>query len=152
MFRGINHLNLDTKGRMAMPTRYRDELQADCQGKLIATIDPENTCLLIYPFPEWEVIEQKIQSLPSFNKATRRLQRLLIGHATELEVDNQGRVLLAPSLRSYAKLHKNIVLVGQGKKFELWDEASWHKQRDSWLEEESAKGDEIPESLKDLAL
>src|SRR3989338_5462927 len=131
MFRGINHINLDAKGRMAMPTRYRDRLQVDCNGQLIATIDPEAPCLLLYPFPEWEVIEQKIQALPSFNKATRRIQRLLIGHATELEIDNQGRILLPQSLREYAKLNKSIVLVGQGKKFELWDETLWHKQRDT---------------------
>src|SRR3989338_10756009 len=90
MFRGINHINLDAKGRMAMPTRYRDRLQVDCNGQLIATIDPEAPCLLLYPFPEWEVIEQKIQALPSFNKATRRIQRLLIGHPTALDIDKPG--------------------------------------------------------------
>src|SRR3990167_570489 len=126
MFRGINPISLDTKGRLAMPMRYRDRLQIDCGGKLIATIDPETTCLLIYPFQEWEIIEQKIQALSSFNKVTRRLQRLLIGHATEVDLDNQGRILLPQSLRDYAKLNKNIVLVGQGKKFELWDETNWN--------------------------
>jgi MraZ protein len=152
MFRGINHINLDPKGRVAIPMRYRDRLQLDCKNQLIATIDPEASCLLIYPMPEWEIIEQKIQALPSFNKATRRIQRLLIGHATELEIDNQGRILLPQSLREYAKLNKTLVLVGQGKKFELWDETTWHKQRDTWLAEENAKGDEIPEALQDLAL
>lgn len=152
MFRGINHISLDTKGRLAMPTRYRERLELDCHGQLIATIDPETTCLLIYPFPEWEIIEQKIQALSSFNRVTRRLQRLLIGHATELEIDNQGRILLPQSLRDYAKLSRNIVLVGQGKKFELWDERSWQEHRELWLAEESAKGDELPEQLQDLAL
>ena len=152
MFRGINPINLDAKGRLAMPMRYRDRLQVDCSGQLIATIDPETTCLLLYPFPEWEVIEQKIQALPSFNKVTRRIQRLLIGHATECEIDNQGRILLPQSLREYALLTKSIVLVGQGKKFEVWDEANWQQQRDTWLAEEGAKGDDIPEQLQDLAL
>ena len=152
MFRGINLISIDTKGRLAMPTRYRTRLQDDCHGQLIATIDPEATCLLIYPLPEWEIIEQKIQALSSFNKVTRRLQRLLIGHATEVELDSQGRILLPQSLRDYATLCKNIVLVGQGKKFELWDETNWNTHRDSWLAEESAKDDEVPEQLKDLAL
>jgi MraZ protein len=152
MFRGINHINLDAKGRMAMPTRYRDRLQLDCQGQLVATIDPESACLLLYPLPEWEKIEHKIQALSSFNKVTRRIQRLLIGHATEVEIDNQGRILFPQSLREYAKLDKSIVLVGQGKKFELWDEKTWHKQRDTWLAEENAKGDEVPEQLQDLSL
>jgi len=152
MFRGINPINMDAKGRLAMPTRYRDRLLVDCKGQLIATIDPESTCLLIYPLQEWEVIEQKIQALSSFNKVTRRLQRLLIGHATDLEMDNQGRILLPQSLRDYASLNKSLVLVGQGKKFELWDEKSWHKQRNTWLKEENAKSDEIPEQLQDLAL
>ncbi len=152
MFRGINPISLDAKGRLAMPTRYRDRLQQDCSGRLIATIDPETTCLLIYPFQEWEIIEQKIQALSSFNKVTRRLQRLLIGHATDVDLDSQGRILLPQSLRDYAKLNKNIVLVGQGKKFELWDETSWNTHRDAWLLEESAKTDELPEQLQELAL
>lgn len=152
MFRGINLISIDTKGRLAMPMRYRDRLQENCHGQLITTIDPEATCLFIYPLPEWEIIEQKIQALSSFNKATRRLQRLLIGHATEVELDSQGRILLPQSLRDYATLTKNIVLVGQGKKFELWDETNWNTHRNTWLAEESSKDDEVPEQLKDLAL
>lgn len=152
MFRGINPISLDTKGRLAMPTRYRDALQINCHGALIATIDPEVSCLLIYPLPEWEIIEQKIQALSSFNKVTRRLQRLLIGHATELTLDAQGRFLLPQSLREYAKLNKNAVLVGQGKKFELWDEATWYSHRDTWLIEESTHADELPAQLQEVAL
>jgi MraZ protein len=152
VFRGINLISIDAKGRLAMPTRYRTRLQEDCRGQLIVTIDPEATCLLIYPLPQWEIIEQKIQALSSFNKATRRLQRLLIGHATDIELDGQGRLLLPQSLRDHAMLAKNIVLVGQGKKFELWDETHWNNQRSQWLTEESSKNDEIPEQLQDLAL
>ncbi len=152
MFRGINHINLDAKGRLAMPMRYREELEIDYDNQLIATIDTDAPCLLLYPFPEWEIIEQKIQALSSFNKATRRIQRLLIGHATEVEIDKQGRILLPQSLRDYADLEKNLVLVGQGKKFELWNEDSWRQLRDTWLSEEKAKGDEVPDQLKDLAL
>lgn len=152
MFRGINPINLDPKGRLAMPTRYRDQLRRDCHGHLVATIDTESHCLLLYPLHEWEIIEQKIQALPSFNRVTRRIQRLLIGHATEVELDSQGRLLLPQTLRDYAHLNKEIVLVGQGKKFELWDEKAWHAHRQAWLQEESERGEEIPAELQDLAL
>lgn len=152
LFRGINPINLDPKGRLAMPMRYRDQLRRECHGQLVATIDTEAHCLLLYPLPEWEIIEQKIQALPSFNRVTRRIQRLLIGHATELEMDNQGRLLLPQALRDYAHLNKEIVLVGQGKKFEIWASQAWQHSRQTWLDEESSRGDDIPEELQDLAL
>src|ERR1700722_2957129 len=119
MYRGINAINLDSKGRVTLPTRYREELsqkESPSGEKLIVTIDTDSPCLLLYPLVEWQKIEQKIQALPSFNKATRRIQRLLIGHATEVDVDNSGRVLLPPLLREYANLEKEIVLIGQGNK------------------------------------
>src|SRR5688572_30585726 len=105
--------------------RYREMILNDADNQLVLTIDTEVRCLLLYPMPEWEMIEKKIESLPSFNAAARRIQRLLIGHATEVEIDKQGRILLPAELREYAALQKNIMLVGQGKKFEIWDEAYW---------------------------
>lgn len=153
MFRGINGINIDAKGRMAMPTRYRERLQLDSQNIVIITIDTEERCLLIYPKPEWEEIEAKIAALPSFQPAARRIQRLLIGHATDVELDAQGRLLLPPLLRDYAGLDKRLVLVGQGKKFELWDEAHWGSRRDLWLQEESKAGESgLPEELKSISL
>jgi MraZ protein len=134
LFRGVNALNLDTKGRMAIPTRYRERLQSYCAAKLVVTIDRDR-CLLIYPLPIWEEVERKLKQLPSFNQNARKLQRLYIGHATEVEMDGQGRVLLAPELRRFANLQKQAVLIGQGDKFELWDEESWNKLREAWLEE-----------------
>lgn len=91
MFRGVNKINLDAKGRMALPARYRDQIADCCENQLVVTIDTETRCLLLYPLPEWETIEKKIESLPSFNPAARRIQRLLIGHATDLELDASGR-------------------------------------------------------------
>lgn len=152
MFRGITALNLDPKSRLVIPTRYRDELNTACHGHLIATIDPETPCLLLYPLAAWEIIEQKIQALPSFNKATRRIQRLLIGHATECAMDGQGRVLIPPVLRDYASLDKNLMLVGQGKKFELWAETTWQTACAQWLTEESNKPEQMPSELIDIAL
>lgn len=96
MFRGVNRLNLDAKGRLAVPTRFRGRLQECCASELVVTIDRDH-CLLIYPLPEWQEIERKLMRLPSFNKATRNLQRLLVGHATDVEMDGQGRVLLPPA-------------------------------------------------------
>lgn len=152
MFRGINAILIDAKGRMAMPARYREQLQKNSVSQLVITIDTESPCLLLYPFPEWEIIEQKVQALPSFNKTARRIQRLLIGHATEVELDANGRLLLPPLLREYAQLDKKLMLIGQGKKFELWDEQQWHTGRSNWLSEETGANGELPEELQTLAL
>ncbi len=152
MFRGLNSINLDPKGRLAMPMRYRECLQAEHQGQLVITIDTESPCLLLYPMTEWEIIEKKIEALPSFNKVTRRIQRLLIGHATEIELDSHGRLLVPPPLREYAKLEKSLMLVGQGKKFELWNEQQWQTSRDTWLVEEAERDSDLPGELQSLAL
>ena len=152
MFRGIHSINLDAKGRLAIPTRYREGLREDCLGQLVLTIDTDASCLLLYPLHEWETIEAKIQALPSFNQAARRIQRLLIGHATDTEMDGNGRILVSPLLRNYAELDKKIMLVGQGKKIEIWDEALWNSGREQWLDEESAAIDDLPAEMKSLSL
>lgn len=140
MFRGVNALNLDPKGRMTMPTRYRDQLQEMCSGQVVVTVDRDH-CLLLYPLREWEEIERKLVRLPSLNKQARRLQRLLIGHATECELDGNGRILLPPLLREFAAIDKRVVMIGQGNKFEIWDENAWNAMRDQWLQED-AEGEE----------
>lgn len=136
-----------------MPTRYRERLQLDSKSSVVLTIDTDERCLLLYPLPEWEEIEKKLATLPSFNPAARRIQRLLIGHATDAEMDGQGRILLPPLLREYAGLHKRAVLVGQGKKFELWDDAHWEGCRGHWLQEESSSNESsLPDELKSISL
>jgi MraZ protein len=152
MFRGINAVNLDVKGRMAIPARYREQLARDSQSRVVTTIDTEEKCLLLYPYVVWEEIEQKIEALPTFNRVTRRIQRLLIGHATELELDGNGRILLPPLLRDYANLTKQIILVGQGKKFEIWNEKSWSGGRKNWLAEGLNELPELPTELQSLSL
>lgn len=152
MFRGVNGINIDAKGRIVMPTRYRDRLQDTSHGRIVLTIDTEERCLLLYPLTAWEEIESKLAALPSFNSAARRIQRLLIGHATETELDSHGRILLAPLLREYAGLNKRIMLVGQGKKFEIWDEDHWQQRRGEWLTEESSDDSSLPEEVKSLSL
>ncbi|MDX1443170.1 MAG: division/cell wall cluster transcriptional repressor MraZ [Gammaproteobacteria bacterium] len=150
MFRGVNNVKLDAKGRMAIPTRHRERLQALCEGQLVVTVDRDH-CLLLYPLPEWEEIEKKLVKLPSFNPQARRLQRLLVGHATELEMDSHGRVLLPQPLREFAGLEKGAVMIGQGNKFEIWDEDAWASRRDEWLAEDEDL-DALPAELESLSL
>lgn len=149
-FRGVYNLSLDAKGRIVLPARYRERLVEISNSQLVVTIDTDQPCLLIYPLNEWELIEEKIEALPSFNPTTRRIQRLLIGHATDVEVDTNGRMLLSNPLRDYARLGKKVVLIGQGKKFELWDEALWTQRMDEWLGDNSDA--EMPEALAELTL
>ena len=124
MFRGVTHLALDSKGRLAIPAKHRDVLAHHGEGRLVLTADPSH-CLLIYPLPEWEPIQQRLMGLSSFNEKIRSLQRLLVGHADDATLDGSGRILVPPALRQFAALDKHVVLVGQGKRFELWDEAKW---------------------------
>ena len=132
MFRGATKVTLDAKGRLAIPTRYRERIAARCEGQLVATVD-RDYCLLIYPFPEWEEIERKLMRLPSLDQKARRLQRLMVGHATEVEIDGHGRILLSRELREYAGLDRQAVLLGQGNRFELWDDTRWNEPRDGRL-------------------
>ena len=150
MFRGVNNINLDAKGRLAVPVRYRDYLAQHCNGEMVATIDTEERCLLIYPRPEWEDLERKVGALPSFNPASRRVQRLLIGHATDIDLDSSGRILIPPPLRQYAQLEKKTVMLGQGNKLELWSEEHWTNRRDTWLNDQSNL--ELPPELENLSL
>ncbi len=149
--RGVFALTMDAKGRMAIPTRYRSVLSDWCENQLVVTIDTDEKCLLVYPLPEWEKIEEKLEALPSFNAAARRIQRLLVGHATDIEVDSNGRMLLSQPLRDYAELGKKLVLLGQGNKFELWDEELWNSRREAYIDEE-ADNSALPDDLMQLSL
>jgi len=152
VFRGVNQLNLDAKGRLAFPSRHRDRLLSHCSGEVVATIDYRDRCLVFYPLPEWEEIERKLIALPDLQPSAKRLKRLLIGHAQELQVDGNGRALVPPPLREYAGLEKRVVLIGQGNKFELWDESLWEQRRADWLQEAAAADAELPGELESLAL
>jgi len=148
MFRGVTQLSLDAKGRLAIPARYRSELMSTCSGHLIVTVDPSK-CLLIYPQPAWEPIEQKLNNLSSFDSKTRNLQRLLVGNASDVGMDAAGRILLPPPLRLFAGLSKDVVLVGQGAKFELWDEVQWNVQIEDAL---AFKDGDMPPELDGFSL
>ncbi len=148
MFRGVAQLNLDSKGRLAVPARYREALLVRCEGRLVITADSDK-CLLLYPLPEWEPIQQKLMGLSSFNPRIRDLQRRLIGYAEDVQMDGAGRLLVSPALRDFAELTKSVVLVGQGNKFELWDGEKWQQV----LERGTGFGDDdLPPELEGFSL
>lgn len=147
LFRGATALNLDAKGRLAVPSKHRDEIASESANKLVVTAHPHR-CLLLYPQPAWEPIEQKINSLPSFDSVASSWKRLLLGHAEELELDGSGRLLVSPVLRELAGLEKQVMLVGQGSHFELWSMEGWRRQMDHAL----APGNALPASLENFSL
>ena len=142
MFRGATAVNLDSKGRVAIPTRYRSEILEKNQGQMVCTVDIRQPCLLLYPLDEWEKIEQKLLALSNFDPTQRRLQRVMLGH---------GRILLSGPLRQHAKLEKGLMLVGQLNKFEIWSAVEWHAQIEEDMEIGSS-ADFASEALKDFSL
>ncbi|MFC0180407.1 division/cell wall cluster transcriptional repressor MraZ [Thorsellia kenyensis] len=152
MFRGSSSVNLDTKGRIVIPTKYREELNDNAEGQLVCTIDLHQPCLLLYPLQEWEIIEKKLATLSSLDPQERRVKRLLLGHASECQMDSAGRVLIAPTLRQHAKLDKAIMIVGQLNKFEIWDETAWQLQINQDIEDEKSIDSVLTDRLRDFAL
>ena len=148
MFRGASQVTLDEKGRLAFPARYRERLREDRGGQLVATIDRE--CLMLYPISAWEGLEAKLMALPSLNPSARKLQRLMLGYATELKLDGHGRILLPPVLREFAGIARKAVLLGQGHRFELWEDTRWISKRDEWLAE--SEDSDLPAALESLSL
>jgi len=151
MFRGLNKINLDNKGRITIPVRYKESLNKLSNSLLICTIDQDH-CLLLYPLKFWKNIERKIMELPTLNANSRRLQRLMVGHAAELEMDSNGRILIPKELREFARLQKQTMLVGQGKKFEIWNYDDWNAGREKWLSTKEADLSDLPTELGTLSL
>lgn len=151
LFRGLNTVSLDAKGRLAIPSRHRDTIQSYCEGHLVVTIEHDGDCLAIYPVNEFEDLQRKIDALSSFDGRVKRLRRLFIGHATDVDLDGNGRILVPQDLRKYINLDKKAVLVGQGKKLELWDEEAWNARRESWLKDSADEG-EVSDQLLNLSL
>ena len=149
MFRGVQHINLDAKGRLSVPARQRESLLDISAGSVVVTIDTQSACLVLYPLREWERIERDIQDLPTLNPAVRRFQRLVLGYASEFDLDGNGRVLLPGALREYAHLEKRVVLVGQGNKLELWSESLWEAECEAAL---AAEQGDLPVELMELKL
>ena len=148
MFLGSHNISMDAKGRLAFPAKQRDTLTSACEGRIVMTAHTQDRCVLVYPETEWAQILPKIEALPTFNPVTQRIQRLLIGYATPLELDSSGRVLIPPTLRQYANLDKKIMLVGLGKKFELWSEENWLKS----VADAEFDPNDLPPDLQTLSL
>ena len=149
MFRGVQHINLDAKGRLSVPARQRESLLDLSAGSIVVTIDTQSSCLVLYPLREGERIERDVQNLPTLNPAVRRFQRLVLGYASDLDLDSNGRILLPSALREYAHLEKRVVLVGQGNKLELWSESLWEAECEAAL---AADGGDLPAELMELKL
>ena len=152
MFRGEYSLSLDAKGRLAIPSRYRERLMEDCGGKLIVTISLLERCLVVYPYPRWQRIEDELKDLPALDSQAQAINHLLIGHAVDCDMDANGRVLLSQALRKFAGLDKRIMMVGQVDKFEIWDDAGWNRRRDELLEDVPQLHKEPSDALRKLVL
>lgn len=152
MFRGTSAITLDNKKRITIPTKYREELIADCQGKMVCTVDIQHPCLLLYPLPEWEEIELKLCGLSTMNPQERLLQQVLLGNASDCEMDKSGRLLINGPLCQHASLEKSVMLVGQLKKFEIWSESAWQAQMQRGISKIQAGEIELTERLLDLSL
>lgn len=148
MFSGATSVNLDSKGRMAIPTRYRDALS---EG-MVCTIGLYHSCLSLYSISEWKSIEKQLSTLSTIVESERRIKRLLLGYAIECPMDNSGRILLPPTLRTYAKLEKHVMFVGQSNKFEIWDEVIWYQQISEDIAELSANITNLSDNLKNLTI
>jgi MraZ protein len=116
----------------------------------VVTVDKKQF-LLIYPLPDWEEIERKLMRLPSTNPEIRLMQQIMVGQATDLELDGHGRLLLPPNLREFAMLTRDAVLVGQGARFELWDEARWKALNEAWVASGQKPATEVPDELKSFS-
>ena len=125
VFQGATQINLDAKGRMSVPTKARDPLTQGGTVKLVLTAHPEG-CLLLYPLPAWEPIRAKVMAFPSLDRQSNLWKRLLVGFAEEVEPDSAGRLLIAPVLRDYAHIKRQVMFVGQGSHFEIWDLEAWN--------------------------
>ncbi len=148
MFEGAAALNLDAKGRLAIPARHREPLLAAAEGSLVLTAHPHR-CLLLYPAPAWQPIRDQILRASSLDSRAAAIKRVLVGNARTEELDSAGRLLVAQELREYAKLEKTVYLVGMGSHFEIWSEAGWRQQND--LAAEVLSGD-LPPGFGDLVL
>jgi MraZ protein len=140
VFQGASALTLDAKGRMSIPSRYRDALQTQAEGRVTITKHPDG-CLLLFPRPEWEIFRDKVDKLPM--NATW-WKRIFLGNAMDVEMDGAGRVLVSPELRTAGGLEKEVTLLGMGRHFELWDAQTYAAK------EQAAMAEGMPDALKNF--
>ncbi len=150
-FRGSYNLSIDVKGRIAIPTRFRDEINQLSSGELVITFDPDG-CLFIYTTPQWDVHQRELEKLPNLNAKARMICRNYIGNAADCEMDSQGRVLIPANLRNMSGLDKKAMLVGLGKKFELWDEDKWIAVTEAITKEDVLLDGELGDGIAGISL
>jgi MraZ protein len=144
MFRGSFEHSVDSKGRVSVPSRFRELLSERYEGKLVLTMDFDK-CIMVYPLEEWERVEEKIKSLPQSQKEVKDYTRFVFSNAAECELDKQGRILIPPPLREGARISKSVIVVGILNKMEIWDKGAWDTRK-------SQTGDKIGEVLSTLGL
>jgi MraZ protein len=150
VFFGETAINLDGKGRLAIPVRYRDSIQEQCSGRMVLTYSAfDSGALWLYPENEWERVRDEVTRLSTFNPGHRSLQRRLVGSATALELDASGRIQLPLTLRQVAGLEKRVVMMGMSSRFELWNEAILNQKR---AEEERSLNVVASEEMSRLVL
>ena len=150
MFFGETAINLDAKGRLAIPVRYRDAIQEQCGGRMVLTYSAfDSGALWLYPQQEWERVRDEVMNLSTFNPGHRSLQRRLVGSAAAVAPDGAGRILLPQTLRQVAGLDKHVVLLGMGSRFEIWNEAILNQKR---VEEERSLSEAASEEMARLVL
>ena len=154
MFRGFSTLNIDAKGRLAIPRQYHESLaNVQASSLLILTLSPMDHAIFLYSLAEWEHVEAKLSKLSDFDKQSRRAKQMMRGHATDCSMDAQGRILIPQALREYAELKKQVCLSGQGNKFEIWDANAWKEEREKWLQQlDNETCNESSPALKSLSL
>ena len=134
MFRGRYEHTIDAKGRTSVPARYRDVLAAAGEKRIVVT-SALDACLVAYAMPEWLAFEDRLAKLPQFDRHVQKLKRIYVSGAVECEIDDSGRILIPPTLRTYAGLEKDVLWAGSGKYAELWDKESWRKHFDTTEDE-----------------
>lgn len=150
MFFGETGINLDAKGRFAIPTRYRELIDEQCAGRLVLTYSAfDSGALWLYPHESWERVRDEVMGLSTWDPGHRSLQRRLVGSATPVEPDGSGRIQLPQTLRQVAGLEKRIVLLGMGGRFEIWNENVLHQRR---AEEERSLSEKASEEMAGLVL
>lgn len=151
-FLGGNQVNLDAKGRLAIPSCYREQLGRICDNTLVLTMNPYDPSLWLYPANNWESTALKLVELPDSDREIRRIKQMMLGYASRSVLDVQGRIRVPELLRAHAGLEKSITVLGQGRRFEIWDTDHWAGERVQWLERVRSGDDAVSEKLKELAL
>ena len=154
MFLGVSTLNLDAKGRVAIPAKHREPLADCCASRVVVTVNPiaGERCLWLYPENEWRGVARTLSRLTTMDRQAQALRRLMIGYASELELDGQGRILLTNEQREFAGLDKRVVLVGQVQKFEIWDEQTWSDNQAQWQAAVMSEDGGLSEALEGITL